>query len=210
MTRPHNRDVVLLASLGTQPSSLVRLLDSHPEIAAPPAMRLTSLLHTASRNAVRAIRGGIDGSATTLTDTVAFARETCTAALKAVFDDVRSHTRSRAIVLSDPDRLTYPFADASGIDVILLRPGPRHLGFGHIDGVYERRVASLVRQDVEGLFSRARVWGVEEDRIFSIDEDDAYSESGFQGLLGFLGADTATASAMLSRQLAGRAAAAAD
>jgi len=206
MSRSDNRNVVLLAALGTQPSSLVGLLNTHPEIAAPPAMRLTALLHVASRNVVRSVRRNNVLPDATLTDTVAYARESCTAALSAVFDEVRQLARSRIIVLSDPDRLAFPLSDVSGIDVILLRPGPALLGFEHLSDVYEQHVAALVRQDVDGLLSRTRIWGVGDDSIFSIDEDTVYSEPGFGDLLTFLGADTCSASVILSDRLSIRAA----
>lgn len=208
MDRSERRNVLLLAAIGTEPADLFATLNSHPEIAAPRPIRLTALLHTASRGAVREVRRSDAGAPVPLAETMAYARRASTAALASVFDEVHHRLGARVVILSDPDRLTYPFSDISGVDVVLLRPGTRTLGFDGLLSSYEQHIGALVKHDIDGLISRTQAWGITDERIFSIDEDEVYSESGLKDLLTFLGTDACHAPFMLTQRSAGRATAA--
>lgn len=188
----NNRNVVLMAALGTRPSALIAHLDVHPEIAAPSAMRLTSLFHVASRELVRSVRRPDAGRQEQL-EAITLARDSCSAALNGLFEEVRRRTGARVVVLWDPDRMTFPFTDVSGIDVVLLCPARQRPGADPGPDLYQHQVADLIDRDIEGLLHRVSVWGVEEERIKAVHEDEIEHGDGYRDLLGFFDADASDA-----------------
>ncbi len=183
-----NKNVVLMAALGTRPSALIAHLDVHPEIAAPSAMRLSSLFHVASRELMRSVRRP-DADRREQLEAISLARGSCSAALNGLFEEVRQRTGARVVMLWDPDRMTFPFTDVSGIDVVLLCPARQRPGAGPGPDLYENRVADLIERDIEGLLHRVSVWGVGDERIKAVHEDEIEHGDGYRDLLGFLGAD---------------------
>lgn len=136
-------------------------------------------------------------------EAISMARASCTAGLASVFDEVRAHAGANIVVLWDPDRMTFPFFEVSDLDVILLRPGSRVYGMDCVPG--GSQVTALVEHDVESLLHRVRVWGIDNDRVFPVLEDDVDTIAGYRDLVDFLGADASdeTVSRLLARRAVG-------
>jgi len=169
------RNAVIVATAGTEPTALLALLGQHPEIVAPPALGLSTLLHGTSRDIVRALRSGPAGAQPTSADyrnSIELARRTCGSAIDLVFSQLRESAPVSTVVVWDPHGLAYPFIDPPDIHVVLLTREPASAARRLAGGVHLEEITASVEQQVACAIARPRAWGLSEERILRIDEDN--------------------------------------
>jgi hypothetical protein len=189
------RNAVIVATAGTDPTALLALLGQHPEIVAPPALGLSTLLHGTSRDIVRTLRVGRCGAQPAPADyrnSIEFARRTCGSAIDLVFSRLRESTPASTVVVWDPDGLAYPFIEPPDIHVVLLTREPESAARCLAGGVRLAEITASIEEQVACAVARPRAWGLPEEHVLRVDEDNLVKQgaqggtAGLQRLLRFL------------------------
>lgn len=185
------RNAVIVSTPGTDPIELLSLLGQHPKIAALPPVRLSAMLHGTSRGIVRALKAGpAEGPGMPIPvaclDTIDLARQTSRVAIDLVFEQLRRTAPSDTVVVWDPQGLKYPFTDPPDIYIVLLTRDPVSAAQRLAGGIHLDDVAAVVETLVLEATARPRTWGLADDRVLSINEDDLMGSDGLVRLLEFL------------------------
>lgn len=122
-------------------------------------------------------------------DTTDIARRTCCTAIDHVFAQLRQSASGRTVVVWDPEGLTYPFIDPPDIHLLLLVRDPVSAARQLAGGAYLEEISAEIRKHMLEAAARPRTWGLAEERVLSIDQDDLDGTDALQRLLEFLDVD---------------------
>ncbi len=163
MARP--RDFLLIAGPATQPRPVLRSLDLHPEIVAPPPLSIGMALHQAARVAMRgAPREDFPA-------TVAVGRQTGAAALAGLFREARRSSAGAGVaILHDPSGPLFPFLEPPEISILVLTRSPESMAEA-IGASGVERVVSAAREALAVALSRVEAFGVPPQRVVAVDQD---------------------------------------
>ena len=189
------RNAVIVATAGTEPTALLALLGQHPEIVAPPALGLSTLLHGTSRDIVRTLRAGRSGAQPTRADyrnSIELARRACGSTIDLVFSRLRESAPASTVVVWDPDGLAYPFIEPPDLHVVLPTREPASAAQRLAGGVHLAEITASIEEQIACAVARPRAWGLPEEHVLRIEEDSLAKQDtrggtgGLQQLLRFL------------------------
>jgi|GEM_PF-884836 len=163
MARP--RDFLLIAGPATQPGALLRCLDLHPQIVAPPPMSIGMALHRAARTAMRG------SSREDFPATVAVGRQTGTTVLAGLFQDARKSCAGvHVAILHDPSGPLFPFLEPPEISLVILSRSPESMAAA-IGASGVELVVSAAREALAVARSRVSAFGIPLERTVAVDQD---------------------------------------
>jgi hypothetical protein len=194
----HPVNAVLLVSTTNQPGALLRQLDRHPVIAAPPALPVSDALHQTSRAAARAAGAHLAEarrqSSVSVIDRNELALASGTALLDSVFEHIRQRSAKHIVLIWDPAGLMFPIRSARlGLQVIELTSDPERVAQTLTFGPAIDVVADTVRSLKERNEQLIRSWGIPAERQCRINVDEMTEQDVLGRILSFFGTDASPA-----------------